>query len=115
MILASIKGFGEGPYEDCKVYENVAQVLAEPHLPPFSRWPAHRDWRDWRQRHRRPRWHRHGMFIGTNWTRAAAMRDGVLNLCRKSYATNSASSVVRLRSTASTARIFHLARDAPCR
>lgn len=25
MILASIKGFGEGPYEDCKVYENVAQ------------------------------------------------------------------------------------------
>jgi formyl-CoA transferase len=25
MILASIKGFGPGPYEDCKVYENVAQ------------------------------------------------------------------------------------------
>ena len=25
MILASIKGFGAGPYEDCKVYENVAQ------------------------------------------------------------------------------------------
>ena len=25
MILASIKGFGPGPYEECKVYENVAQ------------------------------------------------------------------------------------------
>ncbi|HYZ23749.1 MAG TPA: formyl-CoA transferase [Rhodopila sp.] len=25
MIVASIKGFGPGPYEDCKVYENVAQ------------------------------------------------------------------------------------------
>jgi formyl-CoA transferase len=25
IILASIKGFGPGPYEECKVYENVAQ------------------------------------------------------------------------------------------
>src|SRR5690348_6874025 len=25
MIAASVKGFGPGPYEDCKVYENVAQ------------------------------------------------------------------------------------------
>jgi len=25
IILASIKGFGPGPFEDCKVYENVAQ------------------------------------------------------------------------------------------
>ena len=25
MIFASVKGFGPGPYEDCKVYENVAQ------------------------------------------------------------------------------------------
>ena len=25
MIYASVKGFGSGPYEDCKVYENVAQ------------------------------------------------------------------------------------------
>ena len=25
LILASIKGFGPGPYEDCKVYENIAQ------------------------------------------------------------------------------------------
>ncbi|WP_206996575.1 formyl-CoA transferase [Trinickia mobilis] len=27
MILASVKGFGPGPYEDCKVYENVAQCV----------------------------------------------------------------------------------------
>ena len=25
MMYASVKGFGPGPYEDCKVYENVAQ------------------------------------------------------------------------------------------
>lgn len=25
MILASVKGFGPGPYEECKVYENIAQ------------------------------------------------------------------------------------------
>ncbi|MFG1239282.1 formyl-CoA transferase [Xanthobacter autotrophicus DSM 597] len=25
LILASVKGFGPGPFEDCKVYENVAQ------------------------------------------------------------------------------------------
>ena len=28
MIVASIKGFGPGPYVDCKVYENVAQCAA---------------------------------------------------------------------------------------
>ena len=25
MVYASVKGFGPGPYEDCKVYENIAQ------------------------------------------------------------------------------------------
>jgi formyl-CoA transferase len=25
LVVASVKGFGPGPYEDCKVYENVAQ------------------------------------------------------------------------------------------
>jgi len=25
MIMASVKGFGPGPYEECKVYENIAQ------------------------------------------------------------------------------------------
>ena len=27
MIVASVKGFGPGPFEDCKVYENVAQCV----------------------------------------------------------------------------------------
>jgi formyl-CoA transferase len=27
MIVASIKGFGPGPYQECKVYENVAQCV----------------------------------------------------------------------------------------
>ncbi|MBV8261128.1 MAG: CoA transferase, partial [Paraburkholderia sp.] len=27
MIVASVKGFGPGPYEACKVYENVAQCV----------------------------------------------------------------------------------------
>ncbi|MBL4691525.1 MAG: CoA transferase, partial [Rhodospirillales bacterium] len=27
MIYASVKGFGPGPYADCKVYENVAQCV----------------------------------------------------------------------------------------
>ena len=25
MVMASVKGFGPGPYQDCKVYENIAQ------------------------------------------------------------------------------------------
>jgi formyl-CoA transferase len=27
LIMGSVKGFGPGPYEDCKVYENVAQCV----------------------------------------------------------------------------------------
>ncbi len=27
MIVASVKGFGPGPYEDCKIYENAAQCV----------------------------------------------------------------------------------------
>ena len=54
MIVASIKGFGPGPYEDCKVYENVAQCTGgfriDHRLP---RRPAARHRRaDRRQRHR---------------------------------------------------------------
>src|SRR4030088_1977322 len=37
MIYASIKGFGPGPYEDCKVYENVAQCRGGPAPPPGFR------------------------------------------------------------------------------
>jgi formyl-CoA transferase len=40
MILASIKGFGPGPYEDCKVYENVAQTGRQRSPAPRSATPA---------------------------------------------------------------------------
>src|SRR5262249_24133335 len=33
MIVASVKGFGPGPYEDCKVYENAAQCAGGPASP----------------------------------------------------------------------------------
>ena len=47
MIYASVKGFGPGPYADCKVYENVAQCAGGGRRPPdFSTgrppWPAPR-------------------------------------------------------------------------
>ena len=47
MIVASVKGFGPGPYEDCKVYENVAHAPAGRRRRPGSttvrRWsPARR-------------------------------------------------------------------------
>src|SRR6202522_1540059 len=29
MIVASVKGFGPGPYEDCKVYENISQCAGD--------------------------------------------------------------------------------------
>src|SRR5258708_8750430 len=90
MIVASVKGFGPGPYEDCKVYENVAQCAGgsasttgfDDGPPPVT-----------------------GAHIGDSGTRLhlslrlvtalyqrkttgrgqrvlAAMQDGVLNLCR---------------------------------
>jgi formyl-CoA transferase len=88
MIVASVKGFGPGPYEDCKVYENIAQYAGGaasttsfddgPPLVTGARsasgpdhlalgivaalYPANSDWP--RQRV------------------LAAMQDGVLNLCR---------------------------------
>src|SRR3569623_916074 len=37
MIVASVKGFGPGPYEDCKVYENVAQCTGGSASPPGFR------------------------------------------------------------------------------
>src|SRR5215831_4532436 len=37
MIYASIKGFGPGPYADCKVYENVAQCTGGA---ASTSWPA---------------------------------------------------------------------------
>ncbi len=49
MILASIKGFGPGPYQDCKVYENIAQCAGGAASTtgmlgdvPFGHWCANR-------------------------------------------------------------------------
>jgi formyl-CoA transferase len=56
MIVASIKGFGPGPFEDCKVYENVAQCTGG-----AASTTGFRD----------------GVPLVTG-----AMQDGVLNLCR---------------------------------
>ena len=38
MIVASVKGFGPGPYEDCKVYENVAQCAGGSASTTARRW-----------------------------------------------------------------------------
>src|ERR1700760_1127747 len=74
MILASIKGFGPGPYEDCKVYENVAQCAGGAqigasgtglHLALGIVCALH---------------HRHATGRGQKVD--VAMQDGVLNLCR---------------------------------
>ena len=54
MIVASVKGFGPGPYEDCKVYENVAQCAGGcglDHRLPRRSAAGHRR-ADRRQRHR---------------------------------------------------------------
>jgi formyl-CoA transferase len=52
MIVASVKGFGPGPYEDCKVYENVAQCAGARLDDRLRRRPAARHRRaDRRQRH----------------------------------------------------------------
>jgi len=40
MIVASVKGFGPGPYEDYKVYENVAQCAGgSACISPSASWP----------------------------------------------------------------------------
>jgi formyl-CoA transferase len=75
MIVASVKGFGPGPYEDCKVYENIAQCAGgSASTTGFDDGPPLVT----------------GAQIGDSGTGlhlalgivAAAMQDGVLNLCR---------------------------------
>ena len=91
MIVASVKGFGPGPYEDCKVYENVAQCAGGVGVDDrLRRRPA--------ARHRRAdrRLAAPGLHLALGIVAAlyqrnttgrgqkvlAAMQDGVLNLCR---------------------------------
>ena len=92
MILASVKGFGPGQYEDCKVYENVAQCAGGLRVDDrLRRRPADRH----RRADRRLR-QRFGLHLALGIVAAlyqrnatgrgqrvlAAMQDGVLNLCR---------------------------------
>src|SRR3981081_1720950 len=90
MIVASVKGFGPGPYEDCKVYENVAQCAggsasttgfhdglplvtgAQIGDPRPGLHPLHGSVRRVPQRQR----------LGHGQKVLAAMQDGVLNLAR---------------------------------
>ena len=91
MIVASVKGFGPGPYEDCKVYENVAQCAGGAASttgfddgPPLVTGAQIGD-----SRHRTAPGARHRRrALPAQHDRAAArsvlaaMQDGVLNLCR---------------------------------
>src|SRR6195256_6385381 len=90
MIVASVKGFGPGPYEDCKVYENVAQCAGAAASPPgFDAAPPlvtgaqigdsgtglHLALGIVAALYQR-------MSTGRGQKVLAAMQDGVLNLCR---------------------------------
>ena len=90
MIVASVKGFGPGPYEDCKVYENVAQCAggsaSTTGSPTACRWsPARRSatavpactWR-WASSLRCTS----ARTTGRGQKVLAPMQDAVLNLCR---------------------------------
>ena len=95
MIVASVKGFGPGPYEDCKVYENVAQCAGGSASttgfrdgPPLVTGAQIGD-----SRHRPASRARHRARRSTSATAPAAarrcscaMQDGVLNLCARQAA-----------------------------
>ena len=76
MIVASVKGFGPGPYEDCKVYENVAQCAGgSASTTGMRRRPADGHRRaDRRQRHRRCTWRSASSRRSTSARTAAAAR-----------------------------------------
>jgi len=88
-IVASVKGFGPGPYEDCKVYENVAQCAGgSASTTGFDDGPApgnraqirdsgtglHLALASWGPVS--------AQYTGRGQKILAAMQDGVLNLCR---------------------------------
>ena len=119
MIVASVKGFGPGPYEDCKVYENVAQcaggVGVHDRVPRRSA-AGHRR-ADRRFRHRpasRARHRARALSAHPHRPRPArAVRHaGRRAQSRARQAARSAAprSTARSRNTASTARAFRSAR-----
>ena len=90
IFYASVKGFGPGPFEDCKVYENVAQcTLAALPAPPASTMAR-------RSSPGRRSAIRHSVHLATGILAAlfqrektgrgqrvtCAMQDAALNLCR---------------------------------
>ena len=91
MIMASVKGFGPGPYEDCKVYENVAQCTGgAASTTGFLGGPptvTGAQIGDSGTGLHLALGHRHGAVpspekSGRGQRVQAAMQDGVLNLCR---------------------------------
>ena len=91
MIVASVKGFGPGPYEDCKVYENVAQCAGGAASttgfddgPPVVTRRANRRLaaRACISRSASSRRSISATRPGRGQKVLAAMQDGVLNLCR---------------------------------
>ena len=91
MILASVKGFGPGPFENCKIYENAAQCVGgAASTTGFRDGPAARDQRADRRRGGGPAsgaWDRGGAVSARDAPDAgrrsnAPCRTPCLNLCR---------------------------------
>jgi formyl-CoA transferase len=112
MVVASVKGFGPGPYEECKVYENVAQCTGGAASttgfregPPLvtgaqigdSGTGLHLAFGICAALYQRNR-------TGRGQKVFAAMQDGVLNLARVKLRDQQRSRTVRSPNTANTAR-----------
>ena len=119
MIVASVKGFGPGPYEDCKVYENVAQCAGGsasttgfregPPLVTGAQIGDSGTGLHLALRHRRPR--SISACAPAAARRCSAPCRTACSISRaSSCATSSASRTVRSPNTASTARAFRSAR-----